>query len=115
MDVFHRSDVAYELLDAGALIVGSSTLNNHMLPHIADVLTYLKGLKPTNLMGAAFGSFGWSGEAVRQIQSVLVEMKVEMVGEAISVRHVPDKGVLDKCYAQGTHISDKLKEKVAGQ
>jgi flavorubredoxin len=115
MDVFHRSDVAYELLDAGALIVGSSTLNNHMLPHIADVLTYLKGLKPKNLMGAVFGSFGWSGEAVRQIQGVLVEMKVEMVGEAISVRHVPDKGVLDKSYALGTHISDKLKEKVAGQ
>jgi len=115
MDVFHRSDVAYELLDAGALVVGSSTLNNHMLPHIADVLTYLKGLKPANLMGAAFGSFGWSGEAVRQIQSVLVEMKVEMVGEAISVRHVPDKGVLDKCCDLGNLISEKLKERLAGQ
>lgn len=113
MDEFHRSDVAYELLDAGALIVGSSTLNNHMLPHIADVLTYLKGLKPMNLMGAAFGSYGWSGEAVRQIQSILTEMKVEMVGEAVRLRHVPDKGTLDKCCALGTLISDKLKERVA--
>jgi flavorubredoxin len=115
MDVFHRSDVVYELLDAGALIVGSSTLNNHMLPHIADVLTYLKGLKPMNLIGATFGSFGWSGEAVRQIQGVLAEMKVEMVGEAISVRHAPDRGVLNKCYALGTLVADKLKEKMANQ
>lgn len=115
MDVFHRSDVVYELLDAGALIVGSSTLNNHMLPHIADVLTYLKGLKPMNLIGATFGSFGWSGEAVRQIQGVLAEMKVEMVGEAISVRHAPDRGVLNKCYARGTLVADKLKEKMANQ
>jgi len=42
----HRSDVVYEILNAGALLVGSSTLNNHMLPQIADILTYLKGLKP---------------------------------------------------------------------
>jgi len=41
--------VVYEILDAGALLVGSSTLNNHMLPQIADILTYLKGLSQ-NLM-----------------------------------------------------------------
>jgi flavorubredoxin len=115
MDVFHRSDVVYEILDAGALLVGSPTLNNHMLPHIADVLTYLKGLKPVNLMGAAFGSYGWSGEAVRHVQSILTEMKVELVGEPISTKHVPDKDVLDKCYALGSLVAEKLKEKVAGR
>jgi flavorubredoxin len=62
MDAAHRSDVAYEILDAGALVVGSSTLNNNMLPGMADIMTYLRGLRPANLMGTAFGSFGWSGE-----------------------------------------------------
>jgi len=112
MDEFHRSDVVYEILDTGALIVGSSTLNNNMLPHIADVLTYLRGLKPANLIGAAFGSYGWSGEAVRQIQNILEEMKVEMIGEAVSVRHAPDREALDKCHALGVLIADALKEKV---
>ena len=49
-------------LDAGALVVGSPTLNNGVFPTVADVLTYIKGLKPRNLFGAAFGSYGWSGE-----------------------------------------------------
>ena len=80
MDEVHRSDVVYELLGAGALAVGSSTLNNHMLPNMADILTYLKGLKPKNLIGAAFGSYGWSGEAVKQIEEILAEMKVEKRG-----------------------------------
>ena len=53
----HRSEVIFELLDAGALIVGSSTLNNNMLPQMADGMTYIKGLKPANLAGAVFGSF----------------------------------------------------------
>ena len=80
---------------------------------MADVLTYLRGLKPANLIGAAFGSYGWSGEAVRQVQSVLVEMKVEITGEAVSVRHAPDREALDKCYALGTLIAENLKRKVA--
>lgn len=36
-------------------------------------MTYLRGLKPRNLVGAAFGSYGWSGEAVRQIEEFLAE------------------------------------------
>ena len=47
--------------DCGAVIVGSATHNNNVLPGIADVLTYMKGLRPLNRVGAACGSYGWSG------------------------------------------------------
>jgi flavorubredoxin len=56
-----------EVLDARAVIVGSPTLNNNLFPTVSDFLTYMKGLKPHNKIGAAFGSYGWSGEAVKQI------------------------------------------------
>jgi flavorubredoxin len=108
MDACHRSDVAYELLDAGALIVGSSTLNNNMLPGMADILTYLTGLKPKNLLGAAFGSYGWSGEAPRRIQTMLSEMKVELVGDPIQTRHCPDPSVLARCFDLGRLIAEKM-------
>jgi flavorubredoxin len=110
MGAFHRSDVAYEILDAGALVAGSSTLNNNMLPAMADVLTYLKGLKPKNLIGAAFGSYGWSGEATAQIQEILSAMKVDLVGEPIKAKYVPDDEVLESCYELGRTIGSKLKE-----
>jgi len=109
VDVFHRSDVVYEILDAGALIAGSPTLNNHMLPQMADVLTYLKGLKPANLIGTAFGSYGWSGESVRQIQDILTEMKVAPAGEAVRTRHVPGGDVLKQCFDLGQQISGELR------
>lgn len=112
MDVCHRSDVAYELLDAGALIAGSSTLNNNMLPGMADILTYLKGLKPQNLLGAAFGSYGWSGEASRQIQEMLSEMKVELVGDPVRTRHCPDGAVLTQCRDLGRQVAEKLQSVV---
>ncbi len=90
MNETHRSEVVYEVLEAGALIVGSPTLNNNILPQMADVMTYLKGLKPTNLIGAAFGSYGWSGESVKNLEAMLKEMKVEIAAEAVSVKNVPD-------------------------
>ncbi|MBN2439024.1 MAG: flavodoxin domain-containing protein [Deltaproteobacteria bacterium] len=112
MDEVHRSDVVYELLGAGALAVGSSTLNNHLLPNMADILTYLKGLKPGNLIGAAFGSYGWSGEAVREIEEILAEMKVEKAQEGIRVRNMPDAEVLARCYELGKTMAEKVRNRL---
>jgi flavorubredoxin len=113
MNESHRSEVVYEVLDAGALIVGSSTLNNNILPQMADVMTYLKGLKPANLIGAAFGSYGWSGESVRDLEGILKEMKVEIVAPSVSVKNVPDDGALEKCSELGKTVAAQLLKKVA--
>lgn len=105
----HRSDVATEMLNSGAVLVGSPTLNNNMFPTVADVLTYLKGLRPKNKIGAAFGSCGWGGEAVKQIQTTLSEMKFDMVGDGLKVKYVPDGEALKLCFALGTQVAEKLK------
>ncbi len=107
-----RSDVVTEVLEAGALLVGSPTLNNNMFPSVADVLTYLKGLRPQNLIGAAFGSYGWSGESVKQVREVLEAMKVDVVGEVKS-KYVPSGEILQGCYSLGLQIAHRLDEKVS--
>ncbi len=104
----HRSDVATELLQAGALLVGSPTLNNGVFPTVADALSYLKGLKPRNLVGAAFGSYGWSGEAVGQIEEALREMKVEPASEGLRVKYVPDRESLSECSALGRRVAEHI-------
>jgi flavorubredoxin len=104
----HRSDAATELLDAGALLVGSPTINNGVFPRIADVMSYLKGLKPSNLIGAAFGSYGWSGEAVRDLDEMLRAMKVELVSKGIAVKYVPGPDELAQCVALGAAVAERL-------
>ena len=110
----HRSDVAAEILDAGALVVGSPTLNNGIFPTVADVLSYLRGLKPRGLIGAAFGSYGWGGEAIGQLETALTEMKVELAGEAVKAVYVPDASVFARCSALGQLVAQRLREKKAG-
>ncbi|MHC4563168.1 MAG: flavodoxin domain-containing protein, partial [Planctomycetota bacterium] len=108
----HRSDIATELLDAGALIVGTPTLNNEMFPLVADVLTYIRGLRPQNMVGAAFGSYGWSGEGVKDVQTVLTNMGLDMVGNGLNVKYVPDDAALAQCRQLGVDIAQRLKAHV---
>jgi len=101
---WHRSEVMTEVFDARAVVVGSPTLNNGMFPTVADFLCYLKGLKPKNKIGAAFGSYGWSGEAVKLVENELTEMKIELVQPGLRTQFVPEKQTLDVCHEFGRTI-----------
>ncbi|MBN1292978.1 MAG: flavodoxin domain-containing protein [Candidatus Latescibacteria bacterium] len=107
---YHRSDIATELLDSGAFVVGSPTLNNNVFPTIADAMVYLKGLKPVNLIGAAFGSYGWSGESIKHLENMLDEMKVDRVVESVKCEYIPDNDTLESCNDLGKRIAEKLKQ-----
>ena len=101
---WHRSDIMTEVLDAKAIVIGSPTLNNGLFPTLADFLTYMKGLKPKNKIGAAFGSYGWSGESVKLIEKELSELKFDLIQPGMKVQYVPDSENLDACYAFGREI-----------
>jgi flavorubredoxin len=109
----HRSDVASEILDAGALLIGTPTMNNEMFPTVADLLTYLKGLKPRNLIGCAFGSYGWSGEAVGKASEMLGSMGVELVADDLRCQYVPDEAMLGECRSLGVSVAGRLVERAA--
>ncbi|MDR2861412.1 MAG: FprA family A-type flavoprotein, partial [Syntrophobacterales bacterium] len=105
LDCCHRSDIMPELLNAAAVIIGSSTLNNNVLPQMADVLTYMKGLKPKNLKGFAFGSYGWSGEAADHVQAMMKEMGIEITSEALKAKNAPTDDILNACYEKGQALA----------
>lgn len=108
----HRSDVITEMIDSKAVILGSPTLNNGMLPRMADMLCYMKGLRPINKFGAAFGSYGWSGEAVKQLAKSLEEMKMKLFGAGINLQFVPNHEGLKKCVDLGREIAAAIKDSV---
>lgn len=108
---YHRSDVMTEVLDAGAVIVGSPTLNNGLFPTVSDFLTYMKGLKPQNKIGAAFGSYGWSGEAAELVNQVLAEMQFNMLTPGLRVQFVPESKGIGSCHDFAGKIAQWLPAK----
>ncbi|MBW2059636.1 MAG: flavodoxin domain-containing protein [Deltaproteobacteria bacterium] len=104
----HRSDIVAEVLDAKALVFGSSTLNNGMMPEMAAMLHYLRGLRPQNKIGAAIGSYGWSGEAVKLMNQAMEEMKIHVIDPGITVRYVPKAEDLKSCTELGRRLGKAI-------
>ncbi|MBI4651918.1 flavodoxin domain-containing protein [Candidatus Desantisbacteria bacterium] len=103
-----RTEVVGEMLDSKGFIIGSSTHNNDMLVTIAGFLEFLKGLKPKNRIGCAFGSYGWSGGAVKSIENILKETGIEIVQPGIQFKYVPDENESKQCYEYGKNFADKI-------
>jgi flavorubredoxin len=104
----HRSDVMTEIFDTGAILVGSPTLNNGLFPTVSDFLTYMKGLRPKNKVAAAFGSYGWSGDAVKLINQQFEEMKLEIVDPGLKIQYVPDQAGLEACRDLARKVAKEL-------
>jgi flavorubredoxin len=106
----HRSDVMTDVLKAKAVILGSATLNNGLLPRMAGFLMYMRGLKPTNKIGAAFGSYGWSGEAVKLMNAAMEDMKFDIIEPGLRVKYVPGHSELQECVEMGKRIGKAVIE-----
>jgi flavorubredoxin len=102
------TEVIKDMLDAKGFIIGSSTHDNDMLNNIAGFLEAFKGMKPKNRSAAAFGSYGWSGGAVKEIEEVIKAAGVEFAQPSISVKYVPDESELKACYEFGVEFAKKI-------
>jgi len=112
---WNRSDIMTEVLDAKAVIVGSPTLNNGLFPTVSDFLTYMKGLKPKNKIGAAFGSYGWSGESVNLIKNELESMNIEIMNPGVKIQYVPDNQAIEACVELGKKIGKAITGDKSGE
>jgi anaerobic nitric oxide reductase flavorubredoxin len=102
-------DIIGELLETKGLLVGSATINNGVLPTVAPFLREMEGLRPRNKFAAAFGSYGWGGGATVTIEKALKSAGMELVAPAMTVKWVPDKDELQKCYDYGKEFAKKIK------
>jgi len=103
-----RGDILKELLDAKGILIGSSTINNGVLPTVAPFLEELQGLRPKNKVAAAFGSYGWGGGAVKTIEEKLKNAGIEIVAPALTVKWVPDANEIQRCFEFGKEFAKKV-------
>jgi len=107
--IFHiarsdHNDVATEVFKSKMVIMGSPTLNNNLLPEMAGFISMIKGLKFKNKKAAAFGCYGWSGEAVKQINELMQAAGFEVVSEGIRSLWNPDEDQLAKAVELGEQL-----------
>ena len=103
-----RSEVAHQVLESQAFLVGTPTLNNQMFPTVGGFLTYIKGLRPKNRIAGAYGSYGWAGGAVKQVDAELRALGLDVI-DPLEVKFMPNAEQLDACVELGRQVARKVK------
>ncbi len=104
-----ESGVFTDLIEeADGLAFGSPTINADAVKPVWDVLSSLTTVNVKGKLGAAFGSYGWSGEAVRLIEDRLRGLKMRVPVEGLRIKLVPDAGELEQCRTLGENLARHL-------
>jgi flavorubredoxin len=102
--------------EADGLVFGSPTINGDAVKPVWDLLSSLVVVNLKGKLGAAFGSYGWSGEAVRMIEDRMRGLKMRVPVPGCRVKLIPTEEELAECQVFGRElaavISGKQQHKV---
>ena len=110
LKTLHISDIMADVLRSKAILVGSPTLNNGIFPPVGAFLTYLKGLRPKNRIGFAFGSYGWGGQAVKEVEAIMNDLGWDMPVEGLKIHYIPDEEELNGVKEVGKKLGEVIKK-----
>lgn len=102
--VNNKNDIITEVFRSKMILLGSPTINNVYLYSIGGLLVMMRGMRFSGKSAAAFGSYGWSGEAVRQISDELLDAGFRLINEGLRMLWVPDEAGLARCVAYGAAL-----------
>ena len=96
-----KNDAITEVFKSKAVLLGSSTINNGILVHVAALLEEIMGLKFKNKKAGAFGSYGWSGEAVKIMLERLEKSGFKTIDQGFRIAWAPDEKSKLACHEYG--------------
>jgi anaerobic nitric oxide reductase flavorubredoxin len=99
-----KNEILTQVFRSKGILIGSSTMNNVMMPKVAGILEEMTGLRFSNKKACAFGSYGWAGGAVDRIQTQLMNAGFD-IALSLKVKWRPDLTALEECRERGRKIA----------
>jgi len=94
--------------EADGLLFGTPTINGDAVKPVWDLLSSLAVVETRGKLAGAFGSYGWSGEAVRMVEERLRSLKMSVPIEGVRIKLIPTDEELKQCRDFGTSIGKAL-------
>ena len=94
--------------EADGLVLGSPTINGDAVRPVWDLLSSLTVIDLKGKLGAAFGSYGWSGEAVQMIEDRLRGLKLRVPIKGIRTKLIPTEEEIEDCMCFGHALGEEL-------
>ena len=100
-----------ELAEADAIILGMPTYHHDMSIDMKSLLEAVskEGINIAGKVGAAFGSYGWSGEAPNMLVEIMKnQFKMDVIEPALRIKYNPDEEGLEACRKLGKTVAEKI-------
>jgi NADH oxidase (H2O-forming) len=101
-------DLEEKIVRSDALIVGSPTINQNTLLPIYRMFAIINPIRDKGKLAAAFGSYGWSGEAAWLIENHLKGLKLKIFCEGMRAKFFPHQGKAEKFVESGKAFAAEL-------
>jgi flavorubredoxin len=101
-------DLEEKIVKCDALLLGSPTINQNTLLPVYKMFALINPIRDKGKLAAAFGSYGWSGEAVGIIEGQLRNLKLNVFCEGLSAKFFPFKGKDEAFVDFGRKFADEL-------
>ncbi len=96
---------------ADGIIVGSPTIVGDVPKPVWDALTLLSSVKSSIKLGAAFGSYGWSGEATKMVEDRLSGLHIKLHKPCLKIKLIPDDNIIEECQGFGKEFVIALEQR----
>ncbi|NTW82192.1 MAG: FprA family A-type flavoprotein [Chlorobiaceae bacterium] len=106
----HFSKLEDKIAHCSGMILGSPTINQNILPQIYHFFSAVNPIRDRGKLAAAFGSYGWSGEAVRMIETNFSMLKLKVFDQNVMVKFKPHEPEFERCLSFGKSFADKMIE-----
>jgi len=101
---------AGDVKDVGAVILGSPTYHGDMIGSMKTFLFEMEKADLKGKVGAAFGSYGWSGESVQMLTDTMKHIfGMNVIEPGLRMLRRPDENGLKLCREFGKRVADKMK------
>lgn len=101
-------DILADISDSDGVLFGSPTIVGELLEPVRDLLSKLNPVVHGGKVAGAFGSYGWSGEAVPRIETRLEELKMKIHGPGLKINFKPSEEDLTKAFQYGAGFGEMI-------
>jgi NADH oxidase (H2O-forming) len=101
-------DIDEKIAKSKGIVVGCPTINQNILLPIYRMFAVISPIRDKGKIAGSFGSYGWSGEAFKLINSSLQNLKLNVMEEGVFIKFTPHDTEFEKCIAYGKTIGEKV-------
>jgi flavorubredoxin len=105
----------YYMSNCTGVMIGSPTINQNILMPVYQLFAAINPLRDKGKLASSFGSYGWSGEAAKMLESNMSNLKLKYFGEGLYIKFTPHEEGINKGIEYGRAFAEQMMQDLSAE